>query len=125
LNADRRRHGLNDGELPIPAAMVESRSTAARFTPGAICLSSSSHFAVKLYSNCMKPVAFPPGRDRLSTIPEPTGSSTITKTIGTVRVACSSRSTGALRSEEHTSELQSRGHLVCRLLLEKKKKKRH
>src|SRR5690625_6616013 len=27
------------------------------------------------------------------------------------------------RSEEHTSELQSRGHLVCRLLLEKKKEK--
>src|SRR5690625_6002445 len=31
----------------------------------------------------------------------------------------------ALRSEEHTSELQSRGHLVCRLLLEKKKRNRH
>src|SRR5690348_18092420 len=30
---------------------------------------------------------------------------------------------GALRSEEHTSELQSPVHLVCRLLLEKKKKK--
>src|SRR3989449_5632287 len=30
----------------------------------------------------------------------------------------------ALRSEEHTSELQSRLHLVCRLLLEKKKKKK-
>src|SRR5690554_8221022 len=29
----------------------------------------------------------------------------------------------AVRSEEHTSELQSRPHLVCRLLLEKKKKK--
>src|SRR5207253_11159159 len=28
------------------------------------------------------------------------------------------------RSEEHTSELQSRGHLVCRLLLEKKKKEK-
>src|SRR5690625_6205112 len=27
---------------------------------------------------------------------------------------------GSVRSEEHTSELQSRGHLVCRLLLEKK-----
>src|SRR5690625_7850614 len=27
-----------------------------------------------------------------------------------------------IRSEEHTSELQSRGHLVCRLLLEKKKR---
>src|SRR5437870_8599883 len=31
----------------------------------------------------------------------------------------------AERSEEHTSELQSRGHLVCRLLLEKKKTSRH
>src|SRR2546422_6792187 len=29
------------------------------------------------------------------------------------------------RSEEHTSELQSRLHLVCRLLLEKKKKKKY
>src|SRR5690625_6402903 len=32
--------------------------------------------------------------------------------------------TASLRSEEHTSELQSRGHLVCRLLLEKKNKQR-
>src|SRR3712207_7747708 len=31
---------------------------------------------------------------------------------------------GAARSEEHTSELQSRQYLVCRLLLEKKKMKR-
>src|SRR5439155_21066386 len=30
-----------------------------------------------------------------------------------------------VRSEEHTSELQSRGHLVCRLLLEKKKTTAH
>src|SRR6266699_6888791 len=33
--------------------------------------------------------------------------------------ACGSRCTRRLRSEEHTSELQSRPHLVCRLLLEK------
>src|SRR5205814_8416193 len=33
------------------------------------------------------------------------------------------RSTSRSRSEEHTSELQSLRHLVCRLLLEKKKKK--
>src|SRR3712207_8780402 len=33
------------------------------------------------------------------------------------------RGRGDLRSEEHTSELQSRQYLVCRLLLEKKKKK--
>src|SRR5690625_4961611 len=35
--------------------------------------------------------------------------------VGNIRVA--------KRSEEHTSELQSRGHLVCRLLLEKKNEK--
>src|SRR6266436_6852327 len=34
------------------------------------------------------------------------------------------RAGGPRRSEEHTSELQSRLHLVCRLLLEKKKKNR-
>src|SRR5690554_7162683 len=33
------------------------------------------------------------------------------------------KKTEKTRSEEHTSELQSRPHLVCRLLLEKKKKK--
>src|SRR5690625_5721859 len=36
--------------------------------------------------------------------------------------ACTNAS-ATVRSEEHTSELQSRGHLVCRLLLEKKKRK--
>src|SRR5690554_7146688 len=41
-------------------------------------------------------------------------SSKVTGSIPTIRVD---------RSEEHTSELQSRPHLVCRLLLEKKKKK--
>src|SRR5688572_31068499 len=38
---------------------------------------------------------------------------------GTVRP---SRTIGSVRSEEHTSELQSQSNLVCRLLLEKKKK---
>src|SRR2546427_6645987 len=37
--------------------------------------------------------------------------------------ACST-SSGTPRSEEHTSELQSQSNLVCRLLLEKKKKKK-
>src|SRR2546422_5682457 len=39
------------------------------------------------------------------------------------RDPCRHRRHGGFRSEEHTSELQSRLHLVCRLLLEKKKKK--
>src|SRR3712207_8048028 len=47
--------------------------------------------------------------------------------IAAARSSSSSRlrgraSSGASRSEEHTSELQSRQYLVCRLLLEKKKK---
>src|SRR5260364_58601 len=39
-------------------------------------------------------------------------------------LSCQPRIMGAARSEEHTSELQSPDHLVCRLLLEKKKTKR-
>src|SRR5439155_25984128 len=42
-----------------------------------------------------------------------------------LRSSCASlrpNSSARVRSEEHTSELQSRGHLVCRLLLEKKKR---
>src|SRR5689334_23916275 len=35
---------------------------------------------------------------------------------------CKRAADGSVRSEEHTSELQSQFHLVCRLLLEKKKK---
>src|SRR5262245_65225539 len=42
-------------------------------------------------------------------------------TNGTL-VACRPRRATSVRSEEHTSELQSLRHLVCRLLLEKKKK---
>jgi hypothetical protein len=71
-----------------PAVMTGSRRTAARVTPGAIALSSSSHFPLKLYSNWMKPVALPPGCAMLSTKPAPTGSTTATNTIGSVRVAC-------------------------------------
>src|SRR5690606_41917213 len=40
-------------------------------------------------------------------------------------VLCGPGNNGGDRSEEHTSELQSRENLVCRLLLEKKKKRRY
>src|SRR5438105_12041264 len=43
--------------------------------------------------------------------------------VSTERDSIPSGPTPSLRSEEHTSELQSRVDLVCRLLLEKKKKK--
>src|SRR3712207_7553924 len=50
--------------------------------------------------------------------PEPMGGPASTGKPGPARAP--SRSSG-VRSEEHTSELQSRQYLVCRLLLEKKK----
>src|SRR5258708_29213180 len=43
--------------------------------------------------------------------------------FGAPRLGLVQAPVGALRSEEHTSELQSPDHLVCRLLLEKKNKK--
>src|SRR5258708_29655264 len=44
------------------------------------------------------------------------------KLLREVLRGCSRRTGSTPRSEEHTSELQSPDHLVCRLLLEKKKK---
>src|SRR5689334_23821774 len=44
------------------------------------------------------------------------------KIVTLAGIGCSSRFPKNNRSEEHTSELQSQFHLVCRLLLEKKKK---
>src|SRR2546422_4656521 len=46
-------------------------------------------------------------------------------TIGRDRMMAHVAEIVSARSEEHTSELQSRLHLVCRLLLEKKKKKKN
>src|SRR5438045_7831281 len=54
------------------------------------------------------------------------GSSRTTSASGsTTSSARRSRASMVPRSEEHTSELQSLRHLVCRLLLEKKKKKQN
>src|SRR5256712_1869745 len=50
------------------------------------------------------------------------GTSGTSLRLGAVAAAADGRTPGAPRSEEHTSELQSRSDLVCRLLLEKKKK---
>src|SRR5689334_23642029 len=66
----------------------------------------------------------PPLRERLSPVPRST--STLMSRARAVSSTASRsffQSRGAVRSEEHTSELQSQFHLVCRLLLEKKKKK--
>src|SRR3712207_8855019 len=55
-------------------------------------------------------------------IPRPrVGTVSDTDTLGQLRALMSSGHSRYPRSEEHTSELQSRQYLVCRLLLEKKK----
>src|SRR5690625_6596461 len=51
----------------------------------------------------------------------PWGDDTGVSGLAVFTVFCVAVSVVITRSEEHTSELQSRGHLVCRLLLEKKK----
>src|SRR5437870_6111091 len=51
------------------------------------------------------------------------GSATEQSLVVFLAVGTPPKTDGSARSEEHTSELQSRGHLVCRLLLEKKKLK--
>src|SRR5690625_6558702 len=60
---------------------------------------------------------------KAKTIPS-TKSSTVKSQIGSAMRKLTTpsrvRIASSVRSEEHTSELQSRGHLVCRLLLEKK-----
>src|SRR5439155_10107183 len=70
-----------------------------------------------------EPLSCSPVPPRLGTLTEADRSSA--KAVGLALKSCQVMPTAfALdlsRSEEHTSELQSRGHLVCRLLLEKKK----
>src|SRR2546430_10037717 len=58
------------------------------------------------------------GYDIYSTPPPESGGSTVSEALNILEGF-------ELRSEEHTSELQSQSNLVCRLLLEKKKKKRY
>src|SRR3712207_7654848 len=61
---------------------------------------------------------------RMGRAPQPPGFTTVWESVFlriAVDTTVSGERTGGARSEEHTSELQSRQYLVCRLLLEKKK----
>ena len=60
---------------------------AARLSPGAISESSSSHLPPNVASKLAKPVMFPPGWLSRATMPLATGSATLAKTIGIVRVS--------------------------------------
>src|SRR5256884_1430096 len=73
---------------------------------------SRAHTAVKIAPNYSAPVIYVPDASR--SVPAVQGLLSDSRDAYIAQV----------RSEEHTSELQSRLHLVCRLLLEKKKKTR-
>src|SRR5690625_6899179 len=89
--------------LPIYLFVIEIAASAMARPP----IATASHTTV---------ATGPPPVIALTTSPASTGLSTPMPAVRTERM----RKTMSLRSEEHTSELQSRGHLVCRLLLEKK-----
>src|ERR1700730_6062663 len=65
---------------PPPGVVSGLNMIAARLTPGAISVSSSSHLPAIVASWLLKPVRFPTGRARLATKPSLTGSPTTTNT---------------------------------------------
>ena len=89
LHAERRRHGLDSRRTGRSRRRCRiAKDRRARHARRDL-LEQLQPFAAQAVFERMKPVALPPGRARLSTKPAPTGSVTITNTIGTVRVACS------------------------------------
>src|SRR5262249_54860814 len=92
LYAKRRRQSLYRGEL------------AGSGSEGGIANDRRTPYAGR---HVVKPVALPPGRARLSTKPAPTGSTTFTNTIGTMRVACSNGPTAGLPVAKMTSDLSA------------------
>src|SRR5947208_13521921 len=109
---------MND--VPDPSERcTTTMSASGSFRPGlADAMRASLHFVIfprkmsASTSGVNRSVSFTSGRLYVGTSPP--------STVG----MCSTLPLIAARSEEHTSELQSPDHLVCRLLLEKKKKLR-
>jgi hypothetical protein len=77
----------NDGIKDDAVAVAGLKMIAARFSPGAISESNSSHLPPSEASKAAKPVAFPPGRSSRATMLLATGSLRFPKTIGIVRVS--------------------------------------
>src|SRR2546422_6741699 len=116
---------INHPSWPALTASIRAGSTSALATNCTPVRSSPSASILVTALATFTSTLPPPG-----TIPSSTAER-VARSASSVRVLryLSSASLGAptlitaTRSEEHTSELQSRLHLVCRLLLEKKKKK--
>src|SRR5690606_40477506 len=89
--------------LSVLRCPYPKRSCAGAATTGTVCKAASRLMAY----------AIPPA-----------GLGVVCHTLRWPSMVCGTVSTNSWRSEEHTSELQSRENLVCRLLLEKKKQGR-
>jgi hypothetical protein len=82
---------------PPPGAVSGLNIIAARVSPGATSVNSSSHLPPIAASTLMNPVMLPPGRAKPATKPAPTGSETVENTIGIVRVSrCTAAVTGVV-----------------------------
>src|SRR5215204_359255 len=100
--------GIGDGEAPHTARVSSSRRKTA--SPVGSVAKGVRRFSRLLPSQVNADPTL------LTIVPKPGFASTFDHGSGV------SRSPSSTRSEEHTSELQSHSDLVCRLLLEKKKK---
>src|SRR5690625_1354855 len=103
-------------EITVAAAAISTQSTRGRVNTMSRSISGWAHrrWPTKLMST----------RNSSTTTNTKAATKVPTTTVAggpNVRGGASDAPTRTFRSEEHTSELQSRGHLVCRLLLEKKK----
>src|SRR3989449_11275471 len=115
---------------PTTTALAPSRAATCRATPGVsgaagsrcILMSASDTAPAETSVTtwvCARSIRNASVRD----CPRPTSAVRLSKSATIRRSFSASRPVASnVRSEEHTSELQSRLHLVCRLLLEKKKK---
>src|SRR2546430_12213465 len=91
---------------------------ASRRLPAAGTICSSTPYKVLEPTEQFAPRAWTPSARNVR--PTSAGERPVNVTPSTVKAICATM--GRSRSEEHTSELQSQSNLVCRLLLEKKKK---
>src|SRR5690625_1945270 len=121
--SERRLNNAKMANNPKPAAMVNSTLDRMESTPKVITLNNAAVNVISLFryrgqnkANNKIPAAARLSKKRNTS--DATSTSNISKPY---YFFCGLMGVFKNRSEEHTSELQSRGHLVCRLLLEIKK----
>src|SRR5207249_5607979 len=124
LRARAERSGRPCGRSPRCDTFAAVNSMAAAFGHAATQAPQPMHVAAskaRSASSLRTRMALASGAEPVGALMKPPAWTIRSKAL---RSTIRSLMTGNARSEEHTSELQSRFDLVCRLLLEKKKKKK-